>query len=262
MNIILDSHEGKLIELMPTVHSKQMDVGDIHYINDAGIVSCIIERKTYADLYSSIIDKRYSEQKQRLRAFKNDDETVPMLIFLIEGPKTVSSYIDYAIIDSALLGMTLRDGFNVIYSDNIGHTVKLINKLQHKLGEYLEGPKKESYLTTLKICKKDNLTPTSVYTMQIAQIPGVSLNMAELITEVYSSMYMLINAIMVNRTEVFNVISNIKIKTRKIGKVLAGKVLDYIAPDVIIIPVVNVIIPVLVESPKAIIKLKTIKLKA
>ena len=66
--IEIDYRELKLkkeFESNPIFRFKNLDIGDILcYINDE--LKLIIERKTITDLYSSIKDGRYHEQKTRL----------------------------------------------------------------------------------------------------------------------------------------------------------------------------------------------------
>ena len=68
VDLILDCREHKLIEMFPDTETKQLDIGDILYVNSENHseIKCIVERKTLNDLSSSIIDGRYKEQKCRL----------------------------------------------------------------------------------------------------------------------------------------------------------------------------------------------------
>ena len=69
-NIIIDSREKDLIEISKfnedNVEIKQLNLGDIMIDN------IIIERKTWSDLASSILDGRYKEQGERLEQAKEN----------------------------------------------------------------------------------------------------------------------------------------------------------------------------------------------
>lgn len=252
-NIIIDTHEHKIIEMYKKdyIIVKQIEIGDIQIIKttketdpNTGIetfnkkIELIIERKTYSDLYSSIMGGRYKEQKARLESYTNYDDTKPILVYLIEGDLTfeTDNHINYDIIDSALLGTSIRDNYKIIYSNDILHTIKLIDKIYNKIEEYLNPDikKEKNYLSTIKLCKKDNLTPNKCYIMQLACIPNLSTNMAEHITKVYPTMLSLVNSIKDNEKATINIIKDIKINNRKIGPVMAQKLVKYLNPDLLI----------------------------
>jgi ERCC4-type nuclease len=66
LKMVLDCREQKLIEIFPDTETKQLDIGDILYVDSENSdIKCIVERKTLNDLSSSIIDGRYKEQKSR-----------------------------------------------------------------------------------------------------------------------------------------------------------------------------------------------------
>ena len=91
MKIIIDEREAMLYELcvsmnqtlnMP-IEKRVLELGDILFMSDdESIVHLIIERKSFADLLSSIKDGRYAEQSHRLRnCFPNPHNVV----YLLEG---------------------------------------------------------------------------------------------------------------------------------------------------------------------------------
>ena len=89
MNIILDNRENSLIKLFNNysheninINVSQLPLGDI-IIQHNDIDLILIERKTYADLLSSIKDSRFSEQSYRLSNTSNLN--THSIIYLIEG---------------------------------------------------------------------------------------------------------------------------------------------------------------------------------
>ena len=72
--IVVDTNAGEsaLYEALvrrfdgSTVQRRRLDVGDVMLVAEAGTV--YVERKTWLDLASSLIDRRYVEQKARLRS--------------------------------------------------------------------------------------------------------------------------------------------------------------------------------------------------
>ena len=75
MSILLDTREHELIQRMPQIPTKTLPVGDIwiglsgEEIAPGGVV---FERKTIADLESSMSDGRYREQRTRLQTFAQE----------------------------------------------------------------------------------------------------------------------------------------------------------------------------------------------
>jgi crossover junction endonuclease MUS81 len=234
--IYLDTHELKIIEKFTKdyIIVKPLDIGDIQIINQNETngeikIELIIERKTFADLYSSILDGRYKEQKARLESYTNFDNTKPKLIYLIEGQYGIDKHINYDTIDSALLGSSIRDNYKIIYSVNIDHTIKLIDKTYNKIDEYInKNTNTTNYINTVKTCKKENLTPDKCYILQLACIPNLSTNIAENIAKIYPTFEKLIEEIKLNEKIVYEKIKETKINNRKIGPVLSAKLIKYL----------------------------------
>lgn len=80
----IDARENKMIDLLSLgSHDftiKMLDLGDI-FLNDSNNF-LLIERKTWADLHSSIIDSRFREQRSRLQQWKSDHQK---FMYIIEG---------------------------------------------------------------------------------------------------------------------------------------------------------------------------------
>lgn len=240
VKLYVDSREGKLIAMLPEsdkiVH-KQMDVGDFLYELD-GAPYLVIERKTYADLASSIQGGRYKEQKVRLNAFE-----CPVKAYLIEGP--YPSYNKYAKIppstlDSAILGTALRDGYTIINSQGLDHSVELLLKILDKLPEYkktqTQSATVDPYVSLIKTTKKDNMTPENCYLSQICQIPGVSTTIAAAIITVYPNMWKFMEMLNGNTVDrAVELISTIPLETRSVGPAIAKKIVSYMKPKTAII---------------------------
>ena len=95
MDLIVDSREGKLKEYFDSINEEitklginikyqNLNLGDI--ILKCNDIELIIERKTIYDLFSSIQDGRYKEQKYRL--LKNYN--LSQIVYLIEDVANAS----------------------------------------------------------------------------------------------------------------------------------------------------------------------------
>ncbi len=90
------------------------------------------------------------------------------------------------------------------------------------------------YLSTVKLKKKDNLTPNNCNLLQLAQIPGMSLQNAQIIIDKYQSIANLIKSYYdIDETERHKMLMDIEIsisngKKRKLGKVLSERIYQYL----------------------------------
>jgi len=238
IKLYVDSREGKLAVLLPdnntNIVHKQLDVGDFLYEID-GKPKLVIERKTYADLASSINGGRYKEQKARLSSFD-----CPTKAYLIEGARPTStsnsnkfSKITPSTLDSAILGTSLRDGFTIITSQSLEHTAELLLKLLDKLPEYISAKSEpaDSYVSLIKTAKKENMTAENCYISQLCQIPGVSTTIASAIAVAYPNMWKFMEMLNTNTFDsAVNKIATLPLETRVVGPAIAKKIISYMKP--------------------------------
>ena len=174
LKMVLDCREHKLINIFPDSETKQLDIGDIIYVNeDDNDIKCIIERKTMDDLSSSIIDGRYKEQKCRLLASGKH------IIYLIEGMSKNKFGVKYSTLLSAMLNIQLRDDITVIRTKNIDETSQILIMLKEKISSMNTKTRQISYDSLVHLSKKGNLTKDTVYINQLSCIPNVSEKIAK-----------------------------------------------------------------------------------
>ena len=218
MELFIDTRESYLCSnLNLPFKSANLDVGDILYkINDENIL--LIERKTYADLANAIQSGRHDEQKARIHAFD-----CKIKIYLIEGQiLTAKNGIPQSSIDSAILGMVIRDGMYILYSRSIEMTVQIIMKIHEKLGLYLKEREdilsgNLKYVGPIYSIRKENLNPNSCYIAQLSCYPGISNKIAKTIESVYKNFPSLITASVEDLINL-NIVSDDG-KTKKLGLV-------------------------------------------
>jgi ERCC4-type nuclease len=245
LNLVYDSRELKLKELLEPTNTinlcqEHLDLGDIIFRDDTKDI-LVIERKTMSDLYSSIQDGRYKEQKIRLMNHYSREQ----IVYIIEG--TISSSSKFfkkakPITDGALLNMAFRDKLTVIRTKDIAETASILYKIGGKIIKNPEFFKNENdsekesniskinYLDTIKICKKDNMTPKLCNIVQLSQIPGVSKQMGETIIEKYGSLSNLIleyNKIIEDKDKL-ELLKNIELTNRKIGPVISKRIYEFL----------------------------------
>lgn len=170
---------------------------------------CIFERKTLADLAASITDGRYAEQSHRL--IHASGIHTHNIVYIIEGSLPGKGAARTRAL-SAMVSLNLFKGFSVTRTTTMQETAELVISAATKIaknavkGEVLrfslspvtgDGEEREgdggggtaggapggapSYTTVVKRAKKDNITPTNFPEIVLAQIPGVSANVAALV---------------------------------------------------------------------------------
>lgn len=203
MKLSIDYREAKLIpllrEMVKSTESKfdisvvdeNLDIGDIK-IYDGENLLLIIERKSVADLASSITDGRYNEQSFRLNSHPLHNHNI---IYLIEGSiESFKSYsrIDQSAIYSAIFTLQYYKGFCVFNTKNMEHTAKYVYKIvtklfreKNKLGFYNGNSDKinnQSYCDVMpSMTKKSEITPENIGEIMLSQIPSVSVITAKII---------------------------------------------------------------------------------
>jgi len=199
--IKVDCREHDIISLCEKksipIQTENLLVGDILL---TGVETLVFERKTMSDLAASIKDGRYHEQKQRLKS------AFPFhrITYIIEGTlSSLHSSTLHGIPSKSLLSSVLstqyRDGFHLVYTKNVEETVWYLTEIFARLGEKVtfQSNNGEEYQATLgvKTKKKDNVTPHICYLLQLSQIPGISMKIANDIATVYPTLSSLILSI-------------------------------------------------------------------
>ena len=222
-----------------------------------GKLELIIERKTIYDLFSSIQDGRYKEQKYRL--LKNYDKS--QIVYLIEDVSTPSK-IKYlrnftSVTQGSIVNTIFRDNIKVVRSFNLEESVAYILNMLKKMknnpeffaselietsetsesGESNDTSDTSDYVDNFKLKKSSEMTPINCALVQLSVIPGLSINMAKVIINRYGSLFKLMDAyqqISVDNLEsreqmLMNLELDIKNnKKRKLGKVLSQRIYQYL----------------------------------
>ena len=251
LELVYDSRELKLKKLLEankkdsiTLTEKYLDLGDIIFKKNGEEV-LIIERKTLSDLYSSIQDGRYKEQKIRLMG----NYPIEKIVYIIEGNISQQNIKFFknskSITNGALINMAFRDKLTVIRTKDINETCDILYCLGSKIIKNPEffsvnnvnninSTNSISYLETIKVAKKDNLNPKLCNILQLSQIPGVSKVMAETIIEKYSSIsnligeYQKIGSGESCEKEKKELLKNIQLTNRKLGPIVSERIYEYL----------------------------------
>ena len=252
MHLLIDNREPKKnIDYLNYLNSNNnyiikivtLEIGDyIIYdeINDKNVI--IIERKSLADLESSIKDGRYDNQSYRLNQIDIHNHNI---YYLIEG-----SIINYRnsnfknTLYSSLLSLSYYKGFSILNSLNNIETCELVYSFFCKI---IKEKKREpyynnflnnnntildlcnnlinnndsndsndiNYLNTLKVSKKSNIDINNIENIMLMQIPNVNVASSEAIINKYKTVKNLILELEKDETCLNNIRLN---NNRKINK--------------------------------------------
>lgn len=202
------------------VRRERLDVGDI-LIQVEGLDETVcIERKTWSDMASSIIDGRLQEQKSRMV------EPNVIYMYVIESthlPKwnATHGYMKNTSIWGAILKLQLRDGHRVLHSSSSEDTATIALYIAKQLEAGGFAPKDAPRTisgTTVQKRKRDNMNdPHSALCAMLTVIPGMSPSRAFVVANAFPSVQRLIDA---KQSD----IAIIKEKSRAIGPKLAASI--------------------------------------
>ena len=235
--LVIDNREVKIKELLTDVGYvfENLDVGDfVIKIDDVDFI--IFERKTISDLVSSILDGRYSEQKQRLLL----NYSTTNIYYIIEGSfdfhpdNSVSSSIPKKNLVSCIINTMIRDHIKIFFTKNCLETCELIKaiytRIQSDPKKYLEG-----FTPSNNVPKSKKITTKhDCYIAQLCQVPDVSTKTAIAIAQKYPSFEDLILTLKemeeVQKLKTLKelVIKDNKGKARKISEKVAKNIIAYI----------------------------------
>ena len=202
---------------------ENLDLGDILIKKDEKVV-LIIERKTLQDLYSSINDGRYKEQKIRLKNNYNSKQ----ILYIIEecNVKFIKNKFSNfeSIINGAIINSIFRDNIKLIRTKSIDDTIIYIKTLMKKVKNNIEFFETQndsdnleingdvscntssnnskdvkiielksnsvgnSYVDNIKIKKKENNNPKNCNIIMLCQVPGVSTKISKTIFDKYTNL--------------------------------------------------------------------------
>ena len=159
MLLKVDVRENKLIKLLQNTNSEygftikieNLHLGDIIICDDNGKELILIERKSLADLASSIRDGRYAEQSYRLAEYPVHNHNI---VYLIEGNLSnfgMNPYSNFSkknpinkkTLRSTMLSVMYYKGFSVMQTVSLVETAEVIMQMTDKIKR--ETNKKSAY---------------------------------------------------------------------------------------------------------------------
>ncbi len=225
-DLIIDVRESALHEEVSVPHDfKQLHVGDIHIgRQENGNPVLLIERKTYADFQSSIMDGRYREQRGRLLAAAQ--ELGSKVAYILEGsPSMLRGSMTESSIQKLVSRLFFKHGIPVFRSSSVAGTANLVEMLhsqwiEDKTAFQSEGVAQRA-ADGIHVVKKNNTEDSGVFgTSLLCLVPGVSVRIAEAWLAACNG-----SAGAVLRADQ-KTLADIKIGTRRVGDAVATRAIN------------------------------------
>ncbi|NBU33989.1 hypothetical protein EB118_03470 [bacterium] len=169
-----------------------LPVGDFCISHDT-VTQLVIERKTLADLSSSVIDNRFREQRSRLI----DSVTNPQkVLYIIESPTSQASYkgLSKKVLDAAVLNLLFKHNVKVLFTFSAQDTYEKVKLLHKKITEEFIVPFQPTLLNVPTVQSRGQKLLENVFLHQLCVIPGVSPGIASHIVKIYPNAMSLCNA--------------------------------------------------------------------
>ena len=191
MEIWVDHRETELKKIMAEsfVSARQLEIGDIIFSHKQNILA-VFERKTASDLSSSIVDGRYAEQKKRLHLFSSTHGV--QVVYIIEGC-TIMCHNDSRLSESSLsalkMSMFFDQDIKVVYTEDTTRTVEFLQRAFLFFSSNLKSAECPKATMDDIMCMKKNrlITPANLFRLQLAQIPGVSVKLSQMISSTFDN---------------------------------------------------------------------------
>lgn len=227
MRVLVDSRESALLQNLGEECTKAyLPLGDILFRGDEEDDNTLmVERKTWCDLWASIQDGRYREQRSRIQ------ESGASALYLIEGSCTTLPEDAVDTCRRTLLRLQLAYKIPVVYTSSTQETVEWVRWFVKKNMEVYrrtcdpEEQRIESIQQRLDTKKSDIQNPKTMLLTFFRSISGVSYAVAKTAAEPYASLTDLLE----RREEFMAALPSMEYTTpsqkiRKIGPKLAQKI--------------------------------------
>lgn len=268
MKIIVDEREAALYALLiqqpcddkkPKIEKRVLPLGDILFTSDdESITHQVIERKSVADLLSSVKDGRYAEQSYRLgNCFPNRHN----ILYLIEGP--VRDH-DKKLVFACMASLNYFKGFSITRTVSLAETAQYIEITADKIARELEkgtsisvssAPATVSvahtsttvtpsdnapiievqqatstfdYCSVVKVAKKANITRDNIGQLMLMQIPGISSTISGEIMRPFATFAAFIDHLRTEPAYLDTIVLESSGKKRKLGSNIIAAIRDYL----------------------------------
>lgn len=248
MRIVVDTNTGEdgvfarlVAKYGDAVSRARLDVGDILLEGGTPTKRLVIERKSWADLISSVADGRYGEQKARQFAAVDGGDTA-VVVWLVQGPlrtwhATASAFTGGTTvgrIEAAVIGTAVGDGIPVLRAadeEAVAETVAvLVDKME---ANHLDGAARAQaraalgYAGMVKVRKSANVDTDSTWRGMLASVRGMSAVRAKSVTDVHATAAKLVSSLVGKTHKVaIKELADIPVGDKRLGPALGKRLLE------------------------------------
>ena len=245
MRLIVDNREPKdmILELqnrVTNVSLENLELGDFIIKNNKDETILLFERKSLADLISSIKDGRYNEQSFRLSQCELDNKYI---YYIIEG--NILNFCNKEnettkkMLFSSMLSLSYKKGFSILHTTSQVETIEYIVRFYDKLKSESEKNEKSentitsqspenTYSNVVKTSKKSNITTENINEIMLIQIPGISIQVAKSLMVKFKTIIELTNALKENNKCLDSIIIDYEGGKRKLSKSVIKNLLTFL----------------------------------
>ena len=245
MRLIVDNREPKdmILELqnrVTNVSLENLELGDFIIKNNKDETILLFERKSLADLISSIKDGRYNEQSFRLSQCELDNKYI---YYIIEG--NILNFCNKEnetakkMLFSSMLSLSYKKGFSILHTTSQVETIEYIVRFYDKLKSESEKNEKSentitsqspenTYSNVVKTSKKSNITTENINEIMLIQIPGISIQVAKSLMVKFKTIIELTNALKVDNKCLDSIIIDYEGGKRKLSKSVIKNLLTFL----------------------------------
>ena len=248
MRLIVDNREPKdmILELqnrVTNVSLENLELGDFIIKNNKDETILLFERKSLADLISSIKDGRYNEQSFRLSQCELDNKYI---YYIIEG--NILNFCNKEnettkkMLFSSMLSLSYKKGFSILHTTSPVETIEYIVRFYDKLKSESEKSEKSeksentitsqspenTYSNVVKTSKKSNITTENINEIMLIQIPGISIQVAKSLMVKFKTIIELTNALKENNKCLDTIIIDYEGGKRKLSKSVIKNLLIFL----------------------------------
>ena len=249
MKLIIDNREPKevinILKLrVEDTKLENLNIGDFIIKNNNDEILMIFERKSISDLMSSIKDGRYSEQSFRLNESDINNHNI---FYIIEG--NIMNFCSknnetlQKTLFSSMLSLSYKKGFSLLHTSGPIETseflIRFVEKLSKEKNMVIQNnttniinetteKNEPCYSSSIKISKKSNITRENIGEIMLAQIPGLSINVAQTIMYKYKTINNLIVSLTNDNKCLDKLMITCKNGERKINKTVVEKIIEFL----------------------------------
>ena len=245
MRLIVDNREPRdmILELqnrVTNVSLENLELGDFIIKNNKDETILLFERKSLADLISSIKDGRYNEQSFRLSQCELDNKYI---YYIIEG--NILNFCNKEnetakkMLFSSMLSLSYKKGFSILHTTSQVETIEYIVRFYDKLKSESEKSEKSentitsqspenTYSNVVKTSKKSNITTENINEIMLIQIPGISIQVAKSLMVKFKTIIELTNALKVDNKCLDSIIIDYEGGKRKLSKSVIKNLLTFL----------------------------------